>query len=211
MVHYESYIHEIGDLLNKITLLASVADSSDEYLAELREQIQHACRLHVAFREYRKSHGARYSRGVVNIKTLINELVKENTTYAAQHNVKFIVDAQRARVWTDTYVLRQCVQDLITNAVKYSGEGRVVYVGAICVDDCVVISIADQGIGMTQQELAHLGEPFYRAHAVECEGTGMGWAILKEHAARLNWTVNVTSEKNKGTCVTVALTNYAKG
>jgi len=107
------------------------------------------------------------------------------------------------RVQADAGRLRQVMRNLLSNAAKYSPAGSEVTISVMPVGKYVEISVADQGVGMTAEELSHLFEKFWRADAssTAAEGTGLGLVIVKyivEHHGGQIW---VESQPGKGTTV----------
>jgi len=95
-------------------------------------------------------------------------------------------------------VLSVVFGNLIRNALNYTDEGHV----EITVDeDCV--RIADSGIGMPEQEIQQVFNPFYRAGRSRRGGHGVGLTIVKNLSSRFGWPVDIYSEPGVGTTVTV--------
>src|ERR1019366_5503830 len=93
----------------------------------------------------------------------------------------------------------------ISNAYKYSKQGNIQMLISFEFDT-VKISITDEGIGIPENDLANLFQPFYRAgNSVEIEGTGLGLSIVKNFINEHNGHVFVLSELDKGTAVTISL------
>ena len=116
-------------------------------------------------------------------------------------------------VHADFNALLQCVQNLITNAVKYSGGSKSISVHAEAGWETgraheVRITVADHGIGIDREDLDHIFEPFYRSPKVaesEVHGTGLGLALAKTFAEAMGGSITVKSEIGKGTAFTVHL------
>jgi signal transduction histidine kinase len=107
----------------------------------------------------------------------------------------------------------QCVENLITNAVKYSRDERRIGIRARAVEDGqgerqVQISVSDRGIGIAAEDLPHIFEPFYRSPAVrrsQIHGTGLGLALAKQVAESVGGTLTVVSEPGRGSTFTLSL------
>ena len=94
--------------------------------------------------------------------------------------------------------------NLISNAFKYSKPGGKVLLDLMQEQDRVVFTVTDNGIGIPDDDLRHLFQPFYRAsNAGNISGTGLGLNIVKESVNRQGGNVNVESKINKGTIFTV--------
>jgi len=94
-------------------------------------------------------------------------------------------------------VLAILFTNLLRNAFNYTRQGVI----AITIDDKQV-SVSDTGIGMNQQHLQHVFEPFYRAHT-DSNGHGLGLTIVKQLCNRYGWQLKIRSKQGEGTCITV--------
>jgi signal transduction histidine kinase len=100
------------------------------------------------------------------------------------------------------------VSNLTGNAIKFSQPGGRVDVVARQADGFVVLQVRDRGIGMSEEDLAHLFEKFYRgstAKAAGVRGTGLGLVLTKEATEAHGGTIAVESHLGVGTCFTVTL------
>lgn len=106
----------------------------------------------------------------------------------------------------DERLLRQIVGNLVANAIKYSPAGAPVHVDVECDDAATRIRVADRGIGIPDEHLPLLFEPFYRARNVGAiGGTGLGMAIVKRAVDRHGGRITVASRVGEGTRVEVTL------
>ncbi|MDQ6676570.1 MAG: HAMP domain-containing histidine kinase [Acidobacteriota bacterium] len=104
--------------------------------------------------------------------------------------------------------LTQCLQNLVSNAAKYSGESRWIGIRAWAADQSVWIAVEDRGIGIEKQELPHVFDAFYRARAVrsaQIHGTGLGLNLARSFARDAGGDLTVESAPGKGSCFTVRL------
>jgi CheY-like chemotaxis protein len=97
----------------------------------------------------------------------------------------------------------QVIRNLLSNATKYSPSGGTITLSAIPVGGYMEVSVADEGIGMSNEELAHIFEKFWRADAssTAIEGTGLGLVIVKHIVEQHGGHIWVESTKGKGTAV----------
>jgi two-component system sensor histidine kinase SenX3 len=113
-----------------------------------------------------------------------------------------------AWVYGDQRVLVMAVQNLLSNAIRFSPAGESVSVGAVTVDDAVEITVTDHGPGIPAEELPRIFERFYRtdrARSRDTGGTGLGLAIVKHAANTYGGDVRVVSRPAEGSVFTVTL------
>ena len=105
--------------------------------------------------------------------------------------------------------LREVFDNLLDNAVKYSGKGGEISLSAVRRRDGeIVLSVADQGIGISQEDLPRIFERFYRADKArsrELGGTGLGLSIVKHIAQLHNGRTEAESQPGHGTTIRVIL------
>jgi two-component system phosphate regulon sensor histidine kinase PhoR len=112
------------------------------------------------------------------------------------------------RLRADETRLQELIYNLLDNAVKYSKPGGTVFLRAEPAGDSVRISVADQGIGIPENDLPRIFERFYRAdksRSNEHPGTGLGLSIVKHIAQLHSGSVEAESELGKGTTISVVL------
>jgi signal transduction histidine kinase len=117
-------------------------------------------------------------------------------------------------LYGDLSLLSQCLQNLIANSVKYSGQSRWVEVsaqfsaGSIAGQEAVHISVRDRGLGISEEDLPHVFEPFYRSRRTavhKIPGSGLGLSIARECAEACGGTLSVLSEEAVGCVFTLHL------
>ena len=123
------------------------------------------------------------------------------------------IEADLPPVAGDLSLLSQCLQNLITNAVKYSGQNHWVGISADLVgtgigSSEVQISVHDHGLGIATRDLAHVFEPFYRgrrAAEAQIRGTGLGLSIARRCAEAFGGGITVVSTEGVGSMFTLHL------
>jgi signal transduction histidine kinase len=120
------------------------------------------------------------------------------------------VNRDLPRVSVDVQALSRCLQNLLTNAIKYSGGAHWIGIEAKTEEfgSEVSISVRDHGIGISQEELKHIFEPFYRGASVrdaQIHGNGLGLPIAKSIAESMGGQITVDSEFGRGSSFTVRL------
>lgn len=106
----------------------------------------------------------------------------------------------------DERLIRHIVTNLLSNAVKYSPDGGTIAFDVKCDQLSVVITISDHGIGIGEEDLRHIFEPFRRAANVgDIQGTGLGLSIVKQCVELHQGSITLASTIGSGTTVTVTL------
>ena len=101
---------------------------------------------------------------------------------------------------SDKRLLKNILINLITNAMKFSDEGKEIVIEAEINGNQAIVSVEDQGIGIGREDLAHLFSSFFRGgNAMNIAGTGLGLHIVKRYVDLLMGQVRVQSELYKGT------------
>lgn len=134
-------------------------------------------------------------------------LARMQTQFSQGH---FVVNTQVApglpRVLADEGATEQAIENLLANAIKYSGEARQIDVKARRAGDHVAISITDHGIGISRREQARIFRKFYRVQrdlGGGPQGTGLGLAIVDHTMRGHGGFVRVSSEPRQGSTFTL--------
>lgn len=109
-------------------------------------------------------------------------------------------------VWGDEHRIRQCMINLISNAIQYSDEGSDICISFKQGESGAIIKVEDHGIGIPEEELPHLFERFYRvdkSRNKKTGGLGIGLSITKAIVERHNGKITVESVFGKGTTFTM--------
>ena len=113
--------------------------------------------------------------------------------------------------YADPERLKQIVLNLVSNALRYTTDGGVVILNAWADKENFIFSVSDTGIGMSEEECAHVFDRFYRSdrsRARETGGTGLGMAITQGLVLAHDGRIEIKSKKDVGTTFTVYLPLY---
>ncbi|MCB0351041.1 MAG: PAS domain-containing protein [Bdellovibrionales bacterium] len=126
---------------------------------------------------------------------------------AAKKNIQleYTCDAE-LKAMIDPYLLEQAVINLVDNAIRYSEDSRTIKIKAEQVENEVLISVQDQGGGISKELIPRIFERFYRidkARSRELGGTGLGLSIVKHIAIAHKGRVEVQSEIGEGSTFTI--------
>jgi len=146
----------------------------------------------------------------INLTELIDDCVNRHKPVADEHGVTIAqeVSPSLPMLSADAQLLTQAVNNLLTNAIKYSPAGSQVSVEAESDDKRVVIAVSDQGPGIPAEERERIFEKFYRLErdaASEVVGTGLGLSLVKEIAERHGGLVRVENSPTGGSKFTIEL------
>ena len=143
-----------------------------------------------------------------DLSSLINDLVNMIRDRAAKKGLRFIVRADEHiphLLYGDEIRIRQCVMNLLTNAVKYTETGEVTFDISYEKKDQESIllgfTVTDTGIGMKEEDMENLFSPYKRIEEKRnrsIEGTGLGMSITRQLLELMGSTLEVHSEYGKG-------------
>ena len=157
----------------------------------------------------------RYTLSPLNVSDLVETVRGNIATLVEGNGFEVDQDVQEGlpNIMGDLPALSQCIQNLVVNAVKYSGRSRRVGIsaslhGAKANQREVRISVQDYGRGISSSELGHIFEPFYRSPGVvdaQIHGTGLGLAVAKRIAQAMGGRLSVVSVVDVGSTFTLHL------
>lgn len=143
------------------------------------------------------------------IKQKLETLVSKYKSLADKTDQKIIISGDEIKIITDESAFDELFTNLLDNAIKYNKHGETINIKVYKKGKDVEISIEDHGIGISEEDMKHIFEPFYRANKSrsknEYEGFGLGLAITKEIVDKLKGKISVKSEVDEGTIFTVIL------
>jgi nitrogen fixation/metabolism regulation signal transduction histidine kinase len=143
-----------------------------------------------------------------SLSELMSEVVEPyRSGLAGRVTIELEVSSSLPPLFVDRTLLARGVTNVIENALHAMPNGGTLCIAARPLDDRTVqLSISDTGVGMDRDALARLFEPYFSTRAA---GTGLGLTIAKRNVELNNGTIEVTSEKGKGTTVTLKLPTAA--
>src|SRR5437899_8747947 len=149
--------------------------------------------------------------GNVDLPSFFGEVIRDWEKKLATKQLSVIVDVplDMPTVRADRVRLEEALYNLLDNAVKYSREHGEIRLMARQRDEQIVLSVSDNGIGISKEDLPRIFERFYRvdkARSTESiRGTGLGLAIVKHVTQLHGGHVEAESEIEKGTTIRVVL------
>ncbi|MBN9392900.1 MAG: HAMP domain-containing histidine kinase [Chloroflexi bacterium] len=145
----------------------------------------------------------------VDLTRFCSELVDEARLISGScHNIIFLVQEETdgSIFYGDPLVLRQILNNLLSNALKYSPNGGTIKLFLKLSENLVTFEVEDQGIGIPDSEINSLFEAFKRgANVRNIQGTGLGLAIVKKYVELYGGSIKVKSDVNRGSTFSVNL------
>ncbi len=140
----------------------------------------------------------------VLVKTLIDEV---NSIDSRLHTIEFDLDLHNTIIYSDPKLMRQIINNLLTNACKYSKSGTEVTITLKEDEKYFVVEVKDEGIGMSQEDLKQLFTPFFRnkGHIGSIPGSGLGLTIVKRSINLLYGKLDVKSKLHQGSTFSMFL------
>jgi len=136
---------------------------------------------------------------------LAEEITEEMQLLAkAEQQIDFKHYGVHKLIDLDQILLKSCIVNLITNAIKYSGDCCCIEFTTEINDTDCIINVKDYGIGIPEEDQQHLFEPFFRAQNTgNIQGTGLGLHIVARYMTLMKGKVTYSSTLNKGAIFTL--------
>jgi two-component system, OmpR family, phosphate regulon sensor histidine kinase PhoR len=200
------------------TLLDSPKTSREELTRILRVMERHSKRLDLLAEDLLtlaqlESGNPNLQMGTLDLSSFLPEMVRdwEKKLTTKQLNMSVDVPPDLLPIRVDRTRLQEALYNLLDNAVKYSREGGEIRLSAGQRNGEIALTVSDDGIGITKEDLPRIFERFYRADKArstdKVRGTGLGLAIVKHIAQLHGGRVEAESELDKGTTIRVVLPN----
>lgn len=143
--------------------------------------------------------------GVVDVCAIVRRVAADLAMTALGRGQELVLEApQPCWISADDTLTSVLVRNLVDNALRYSPQGAQVQVTVRCTDSQVHLQVDDSGAGLSEADMARLGERFFRVLGSEQPGSGLGWSIVRRIAAVYQAQVTVQrSQHLGGLCVTV--------
>lgn len=177
--HIEKHVQKIKNAVGNLTTILN------DFLSLERLE---AGRVEPAFQEF-------------DLVKLAEEITEEMQMIAKQdQNIIYQHTGLQSVVALDLNLLKNCMINLINNAIKYSGEHTFIEFNTEINDKQCIVTIKDNGIGIPDTDQKHLFQPFFRAHNTgNIPGTGLGLNIVLRYAGLMRGELQFESKINQGT------------
>lgn len=213
--------HEFRTPLSSIQLSASLIDkyttkqdvaNVEKHTSKIKNSINNLTTILNDFLSLEKLEAGKVEASAqsFNIISFAEEITEEMQMMTKQNqHIIYEHTGTTAEVVLDSNLLRNCIINLISNSIKYSGEDTLIQFNTILKNAKLILEVKDNGIGIPEADQNNLFEPFFRAHNTgDIPGTGLGLNIVKRYVSLMNGTVACKSEQHHGTVFTLAF-NFA--
>jgi PAS domain S-box-containing protein len=200
-------------ILSSISLIGKYGEQGDKekqakHIDRVKSSITHLTDilndiLSISKLEEGKTHVAaeKFNLKAYVVDTVIDlqGLTKENQEIRYVHTGK-------EDVYSDKKILRHLIFNLVSNAIKFSPEGKDISISTITEGDFFILEIKDKGIGISEEDKKHLFERFFRGYnATHIQGTGLGLNIVAKYIELLNGSIDFKSQLEVGTSFYIKL------
>ncbi len=204
--------HEFRTPLSSIQLSASLIDkytskqdvaNVEKHTAKIRNSINNLTTILNDFLSLEKLEAGKVEANAnwFDIISFAEEIAEEMQLISKQNQlIVYEHKGITAQVYLDQHLLKNCIINLISNAIKYSGEDTMIQFNSTIRENELTIDITDNGIGIPLADRNNLFEPFFRAHNTgDIPGTGLGLNIVKRYVGLMDGTVSYIGEEKVGT------------
>ena len=151
----------------------------------------------------------RQSMKTQSITSFLSDIIKEEQTIGNVFKRNIIASINFDRevlVPFDRQLATRVFENLFNNALRYTRDDDTITLSAYLQDNNVIYSIKDTGIGIEEEDLKNIFDMFYRGtNSRREEGMGIGLSVVKNIIETHGWNIDVSSEKNNGTCFTIKI------
>ncbi len=138
-----------------------------------------------------------------NLTEELRSIAKEGQQILYEHK------GSETNIYEDRQIIHTILINLVSNAIKYSPEGKNIYLRTYIGAEKNTFEVQDEGMGIPETEQKHLFERFFRAkNAINIQGTGLGLNIVNRYVEMLGGTIGFKSEMNRGTIFNISLPKH---
>lgn len=204
----------LSTILSSISLIdqyrqVGQLDKIDKHIARARASANHMTSILNDFLSVGKLEEGKVEiiREQIHVGDLLNDIAEEiKLILKPGQRIDMLIPDNTGTIYTDSRMLRNVLFNLLSNASKYSEEGKSIDLTCARSGQNLHVSIRDHGIGIPEEDQRHLFERFFRAsNAINIQGTGLGLNIVKRYLDLLNGSISFASEYGKGTTFTIEL------
>ena len=207
--------HELKTPLTNIqshleAMIDGIWEPTEERLLSVKEEAERLSSLVSDMQKLNKYDESyiKLKKDNVNITDIICFVIFQFSNLAKSKNIKIEYEKKNINLYCDKDKITQALVNILSNAIRYSNEGSTIFIEEKLKDNKVIISIEDQGIGISEEDLKYVFERFYRADKSRTRatgGTGIGLTIVKSIVSSHGGEVKLESKLGEGSKFTIIL------
>jgi len=207
--------HELKTPLTNIqshleAMIDGIWEPTEERLLSVKEEAERLSSLVSDMQKLNKydESSIKLKKDNVNISDIICFVIFQFSNLAKSKNIKIEYEKKNINLYCDKDKITQALVNILSNAIRYSNEGSTIFIEEKLKDNKVMISIEDQGIGISEEDLKYVFERFYRADKSRTRatgGTGIGLTIVKSIVSSHGGEVKLESKLGEGSKFTIIL------
>lgn len=207
----------INGPIEELNKESNLSDAGMNYLHLATEQVQHLLKVVTQLMDFQKADigKERLSFSNVNIIKTIEDRVMMFEAYAKGKNIELIFksDCKSYKTSVDEWMIEKVVDNLISNAVKYSLANSRVYIDLRCLPGKWILEVQDNGIGISKKAQKMLFREYYRGdNAINSKivGSGIGLLLVKNYVSLHGGKVACYSQKGRGSTFQISVPHLDK-
>ena len=190
------------DDIDEVHHQASIIEYHERELLQMVNQLLDSARFHHLDGKIDKpwAHG--------DFVLFVRMIVEAYTPLASSHNLRLQYQTSQEHIYMDFVpdYMRKLLANLISNSVKFAHPDTDIIVATSVVDKSLLLTIKDEGVGVSEEDMAHVFDPFYQADSGrKTIGTGIGLSLVKMAVENMGGTITMESTKDEGTLVTITM------
>ncbi len=196
-----------ASLLSKYTTTETQA-KRDRHISKIKDSVKHLNDILEDFLSLGMLDEGRVNISFINfnLPVYMNDLTEEMGGLLKNGQLIDFEHEGGEEICTDPKLLKNILINLLTNAIKFSDEGKPILLKTIIDDGKTTIIVKDSGIGISPEDQKHLFSSFFRGkNALNIQGTGLGLHIVNRYLKLLGGHIHLHSELNIGTTITIHL------
>jgi PAS domain S-box-containing protein len=208
----------LSTVLSSAALLAKYVkteeqDKRERHIRRIKDSVKHLNDLLEDFLSLGKLEEGKVQvkPEVAEVKDFLDEVAEEMKAIAKPAQQILVEMNGDAQFITDKKLLKNILINLLSNAVKFSPEDGCINLNAHNTNGQMVISVKDQGIGISEEDQLHLFSSFFRGkNAMNIQGTGLGLHIVKGYVELLHGNITLQSAIGAGTTITIEIPSLSR-
>lgn len=197
-------LHTISASLEMLEMDSLSEEKRKKYHANAKKQVERISRLFKDLLTLQRYDSDEYfiEKKVFDLSEIGKHMLEWHEEQAEEKGISLLVDTHSCKAKGDPGKIEQVIDNLVSNAIKYTNEGQIRLKYSETENKRVEISVEDNGIGISEEHLDRLFDRFYRtdkARSRDKGGTGLGLAVVKSILNAHETDIKVESEVGQGT------------